>query len=112
MILRVRLNHFFRSFWCIKDVKSLNEKDVKYIDIDALNTDTFIKWAVCSLDGAGLGEISTPSNSVDLSYWNTYKVGINNDNLFELILVIFIDYLTMVGIRNFRTDNMKIRTFC
>jgi hypothetical protein len=108
MILILRRNHFFRSFWAIEGVNELNEKDVKYFDLDSLDGDTFIEW----MSDHESTVIDFESYKVDVSYWNTYSIGIASGvSCFGILLDLYIADASTHGIKNFRTDNMRTGHF-
>jgi hypothetical protein len=96
MQLTLRRNHFFRSFWSVERARELNEKDVKYLDLDAIDENMWNAKIV----GINI------SNPVNLSYWNTYNVGTVNDCLFQYLLNFYTAAVDKNGIKNVRTDNM------
>jgi hypothetical protein len=102
MLLILKKNFFYRSFWRINKMRHLTSLDLKYLDLDAVDTKTYHQW----LKGRPQkGTNPCPFFSFDVSYWNTYTAVIPDDNLIYMLLG-GCTYLHPYGLINFRTDNM------
>jgi hypothetical protein len=101
MLLPLRRNHFFRSFWCFEHMTKITAKDIKYLDLDSVNKMPFVTWFYDHEYGDRIS-----LTSLDLSYWNTYNVGINFNNPFEFLMSYYFINMHNYGTKNFRTDNM------
>jgi hypothetical protein len=104
--LTLRRNHFFRSSWKLEKAKNLYEEDVKYLDLDVLNIIRFENWMKCRRIKRNMF-VLTPQ-LLDLSYWNTYNIGVaSNESIFNELLFLCLYNHDICGFKNFRTDNMR-----
>jgi hypothetical protein len=111
MKLVLRRNHFFRSFWSIEKVNVFTTTHMKYFDLDALNACMYNNWRYNS-KYSETRILYSDNSKVDLSYWNTYAVGIDNDTLFKLLNYDYVRRMDNIyGVKNFRTDNMSDNDF-
>jgi hypothetical protein len=84
---------------------------MKYFDLDLMNGAMFSEWRN-EPDYPQRRIVLVENDSVDLSYWNTYSVGINNNTTFQLLVYNYLWKITNIhGTKNFRTDNMTNNDF-
>jgi hypothetical protein len=112
MKLILRHNHFFRSFWSIKNAEAISEIDIKYFDLDNLTAKTLEYWLADPKNTGMFGgrrQRKLTSCHVDVSYWNTYNIhGYERAGRYiERMVKDMYNY----GSKNFRTDNMTNRQF-
>jgi hypothetical protein len=84
MILTLRLNHFFRSSWCIEKMEDFDFYDVKYLDLSILTKFDIRQWYVDFHYKNDNTEQAKDMRRIllkrkrcrwlDVSYWDTYNV--------------------------------------
>lgn len=108
MLLILRRNFFYRSFWQLKKISKFTHTSLKYFDLDAINTKAFKEWQKISRVKI---HSFYPFFSFDASYWNTYHATIPHNNLLSLLIDYCLSESFIDSVKNFRTDNMSSQDF-